>query len=74
MGPITCRCDQSSYPTGIKNMTFCSTQSIDAVCVIWIESCLTASEEIWFENVDGRTDDGRLIYYKLTYEPTAQVS
>ena len=39
---------------------------------------LTASEEMSFENVDGRTDDGRApdtcIYYKLTYEPTAQVS
>ena len=46
---------------------------------------LTASEEMSFENVDGRTDDGRqttddgrtpdaCIYYKLTCEPTAQVS
>ena len=43
---------------------------------------LTASEEMSFENVDGRTDgrttDGRTtdacIYYKLTCEPTAQVS
>ena len=36
---------------------------------------LTASEEMSFENVDGRrTDDGRTpdacIYYKLTCEPT----
>ena len=33
-----------------------------------------ASEETLFENVDGRrwTDDG--LYYKLTYEPSAQVS
>ena len=41
---------------------------------------LTASEEMSFENDDGRltTDEGRTpdacIYYKLTYEPTAQVS
>ena len=43
---------------------------------------LTASEEMSFENVDGRTDDGRkdgrtpdaCIYYKLIYEPSAQVS
>ena len=40
---------------------------------------LTVSEEMSFENVDGRrTDDGRTqnacIYYKLTYEPSAQVS
>ena len=45
-----------------------------------------ASEEMSFENVDGRrtttdgrrTDDGRTtdacLYYKLTYEPSAQVS
>ena len=39
---------------------------------------LTVSEEMSFENVDGRTDDGRTpdayIYYKLTFEPSAQVS
>ena len=42
---------------------------------------LTASEEMSFENVDGRRTDGRTdgrtpdacIYYKLTYEPSAQV-
>ena len=38
-----------------------------------------ASEEILFENVDGQpTDKGRTtdacLYYKLTYEPSAQVS
>ena len=34
-----------------------------------------ASEEMSFENVDGdgRTTDA-LLYYKLTYEPSAQVS
>ena len=45
---------------------------------------LTASEKMSFENVDGRTTDDRRrtdgrtpdtsIYYKLTCEPTAQVS
>ena len=34
--------------------------------------------EMSFENVDGRRTDGRtpdvFIYYKLTHEPTAQVS
>ena len=39
---------------------------------------LTVSEEMSFENVDGRTDAGwtpdACIYYKLTYEPSAQVS
>ena len=33
----------------------------------------TASEERSFENADGRTIDAYL-YYKLTYEPLAQVS
>ena len=33
-----------------------------------------ASEEKSFENVDGRTDDGAYLYYKVTYEPSAQVS
>ena len=37
-----------------------------------------APEEMSFENVDRRTDDGRttdtFINYKLTYEPSAQVS
>ena len=39
---------------------------------------LTASGEMSFEDVDRRTTDGRMtdtfIYYKLTYEPLAQVS
>ena len=38
----------------------------------------TATEEKSFENVDGQTIDGRTtdacLYYKLTYEPLAQVS
>ena len=38
----------------------------------------SALEEMSFENVDGRTDDGRttdtFIYYKLTYELSAQVN
>ena len=38
----------------------------------------TASEEKSFQNVDGRVTDGRTmgacLYYKLTYEPSAQVS
>ena len=32
-----------------------------------------ASEEKLFENVNGRTTDACL-YYKLTYEPSVQVS
>ena len=37
---------------------------------------LTASE-MSFENIDGQTDDGQTpdacLYYKLTYDPMAQV-
>ena len=34
-----------------------------------------ASAEMSFENVnDGRMDDDGRLYYKLTYEPSAQVS
>ena len=41
--------------------------------------CLMASEEMLFENVDRRRTDGRrtpdsFLYYKLTFEPTTQVS
>ena len=43
-----------------------------------VRICLTASEEMSFENVDGQTGDGRMpdacIYYKLTHEPSAQVN
>ena len=34
----------------------------------------TASEETLFENVDGRTMTDVCLYYKLTYEPSTQVS
>ena len=35
---------------------------------------LTASEEKSFENVDNGRKTDTCIYYKLTYEPSAQVS
>ena len=35
---------------------------------------LTASEEMSFENIDGRRTPDTCINYKLTYELTAQVS
>ena len=77
MGTISCHSNKSSYPTGIKTQLFVPPTYR---CYMWnMERIrLTASEEMSFENVDGRTDDGRTpdasIYYKLTYEPTAQVS
>ena len=75
METISCHSNYSSYPIGTKNTIIRSTPSppppsIDVTCEIWKES---ASEEKSFENVDGRTADACL-YYKLTYEPSAQVS
>ena len=79
MGTISWHSNQSYYLAGIKKtylfvpLTYiCYTCNMERIC-------LTASEEILFENVDGqRMYDGQTtdacIYYKLTYEPTAQVS
>ena len=77
MGTISCHGNQSSYPTGIKNITFVPPTYRCYVCNME-RIGLTASEEMSFENVDGLTTDGRMtdgrtpdacIYYKLTYEP-----
>ena len=78
MGTISFHSNQSSYPTGKKQTYFLFPLPIDA---IWNMEriCLTASEEMSFENVDRRrTDEGRwtpdtCLYYNITYEPTAQV-
>ena len=72
MGTISCHSNQSSYPIGTKNTTFlpptyrCYMSNMKRIG-------LTASEEMSFENVDRRTTD-TFIYYKLTNEPSAQVS
>ena len=58
MGTISCHSNQSSYPTGIKNITFHSPLPKDAMRVIWKESA-SRFQEMSFENVDGRTTDGR---------------
>ena len=78
METISCHSNQSSHPTRIKNITFVPPTCRCFVCNME-KIGLTASEEMSFENVDGRTTDGRrtpdaCIYYKLTYEPSAQVS
>ena len=72
MGTISCHSNQSSYLTGIKNIPFRSL----FLLMLYMEygknrshgfRGLTASEEMSFENVDGRTTDGRTpdacIYY-----------
>ena len=75
METISCHSNQSSYPTGIKSITF-----VPPTCRCYVCNMerigLTASWEMSFENVDGRrtADACILVYYKLTYEPSAQVS
>ena len=59
MENISCHSNQSSYPTKIKNTIY-----------VYIR----ASEEKLFENVDDGWMTDTCIYYKLTYEPLAQVS
>ena len=70
MGTISCHSNQSSYPTGIKNITFLPPTYRCFVCNME-RIGLTASEEKSFENVDGRRTNGQwtpdnCIYYKLT--------
>ena len=74
MGTLSCHSNQSSYPTGIKNITFRSLP-IDDICGIWKESASWLQRRCRLKMLtdDGRTPDA-CIYYKLTYEPSAQVS
>ena len=72
MGTISCHSNQSSYPTGTKN-TIIRSPDLYMLYVKYEKNWLLCSEEMLFENVDGRTTD-TFIYYKLTYEPSAQVS
>ena len=79
METSSCHSNQSSYPIEIRNTNIRSPPHIDAICEI-----RAASEEKSFENNDdddGRpttTDDARTparpLYYKLTCEPSAQVT
>ena len=81
MGTLSCYSNQSSYPIGIKKHNFSFPPPIDAICGIWKESALWLQRRCRLKMLtdDGQTtDDGRTkdtcIYYKLTYEPSAQVS
>ena len=79
MGILSCHSNQGSYPTGIKNI-FSFPLPIGAICRIWKESASRLQRRCHLKMLtDGRrTDDGRTpdacIYYKLTFEPSAQVS
>ena len=59
MGTISCHSNQSSYLTGIKNITFRSPIPIAAIYVEYGKNLPHASDEMSFENVDRRTTDGR---------------
>ena len=77
MGTLSCHSNQNSYPTGIKNITVFVPVTYKCYVCNMERISLTVSE-MSFENVDGWTTDGRApdacLYYKLTYEPSAQVS
>ena len=74
MRTISCHINQSSYPTGTKIHTIIRSPNLWMLYVKYEKNWPAASEEKSFENVDdGRTTDTS-IYYKLTLEPSAQVS
>ena len=72
MSTISCFSNQSSYPIGAKNTLIPPAYR----CYIWnIEKIdFMASEEMLFEKADRRRTTDACLYYKLTYEPLAQVS
>ena len=74
METISCHSNQSSYPTGIKN-NFSFPLPVDAIYVIWKESASQLQRRCRLKKL---MDDGwaldACIYYKLTYEPSSQVS
>ena len=57
MGTISCHSNQSSYPTGTKTQLFVPPTYRCYMCNME-RIGLTVSEEMSFENVDGRTDNG----------------
>ena len=57
MGTISCHSNQSSHPTGIKNITFRSPLPIDAICGIWKESASQFQRRCRLKML---TDDGRM--------------
>ena len=64
MATSRCHDNQSSYRIRTKKQQhqqkqLSIAQPIDAMCEIFVRIGLTASEEVSFENVDRRTDDGR---------------
>ena len=75
MATISCHSNQSPYPIGTKKQYHSFPLPIDAICEIWGElaSWLQRRCHLKMLTTDGWTPDPCL-YYKLTYEPSAQVS
>ena len=76
METISCHSNQSSYPIGTKNNIIRPPLPIDTMCEIWQESASWLQRRCRLKMLmtdDGRTADACL-YYKLIYEPSAQVS
>ena len=64
----------TSYPIGKKNRKYSFSLPIEAICEIWLESASWLQRRCRLKILkDGGTTDA-LLYYKLTYEPSAQVS
>ena len=72
METISCHSNQSSYPNGTKTIIIRSPY-LQMQYVKYRKNRLHGFRGEVVENVDGRTTDACL-YYKLTYEPSAQVS
>ena len=77
METISFHSNQSSYPIGTKTQLFVP-PSIDALCGIWKESASRLPRSsLKMLTTDGWTNGQTTdvcLYYKLTYEPAAQVS
>ena len=58
METISFHSNQSSYPIGIKTQLFVPPAYRCYICT-WVRIGFMASEEMSFENVDGRRTDGR---------------
>ena len=76
MPNICCHSNRSSYLTGTKNNIVRSPPPIDAICEIWQESVswLQRRCRLKMLTTDDRRTTDACLYYKLSYEPSAQVS
>ena len=73
MGTRSCHSNQSSLWPEQKSQLFVPPTK-DAICEIWKESASRLQRRCRLKMLtDGQTTD-TFIYYKLTYEPSAQVS